>query len=109
MRSMSPARRTLPSTSHATFNRSATSRASSFSSRQANAEVRDATRRPELRVRRYISSSDTPSANQALASEPLRFVNGRTAIEFDGGALASGADARGAAGAATAEVLGTLA
>ena len=47
MRSMSPARRTLPSTSHFTFNRSATSRASSLSSRQANADVRDATRSPE--------------------------------------------------------------
>ncbi|PYP79862.1 MAG: hypothetical protein DMD35_07050 [Gemmatimonadetes bacterium] len=62
MRSISPARRTLPSRSHATFSRSATSRASRLSSRQANADVRDATRSPDERVRRYMSSSDTPSA-----------------------------------------------
>ena len=78
-RSRFPARRTLPSSTAVTLSRRPISRTSTSRPLKANAEVREATRRPSTRVSALISSSVMPSLKNSFSGSALMLTNGRTA------------------------------
>src|SRR5215472_691305 len=88
-------RRTLPSSTAATLSLCATV-AMSGCSLNENEEVRPATCSPSISASELSSSSVSPSEKYSCSLSPLRFTNGKTAIECGGGANASVADAPGA-------------
>jgi hypothetical protein len=96
-RSRCPARRTLPSTTVATFSRCPISRTSAFLPLNAKAEVRAATRSPDTLPSAVMSSSVIPSAKYSFSRSGLRLVKGRTAT--DGPLAVAGALTAAAAGA----------
>src|SRR6266849_5879936 len=81
MRSRFPALRTLPSSTVATLSFDPTSARSIAGPRNANDEVRAATRKPGSWVRALMISSAMPSLKYSNSGSPLRFANGKTAID----------------------------
>ena len=85
MRTVCPARRTLPSNTAPTLSLCAMVVMSGCSPWKENDDVRAATCSSLRRERELRSSSVRPSENYSCSLSPLIFTNGSTAIECGGG------------------------
>src|SRR4051812_28789578 len=82
MRSLSPDRCTLPSSTADTFSNSPILRMSSFFPLNAHADVRAGTRNPGTFASPLSTSSVMPSLKYSFSLSPLMFTNGSTATDF---------------------------
>src|SRR2546428_387008 len=91
IRTRSPARRTLPSSSVATSSFAAIARSPSWRFLNGITEVREITSRARIFDSCAMTSSVIPSAKYSFSGSALRFTNGRTATERSrGGAHGEG-------------------
>src|SRR6516164_6111434 len=102
MRTVRADRRTLPSSTAATFNLRATVAMSGCCPSNENDDVRAATCSSLIRESESSSSSVKPSEKYSCSLSPLMFTNGSTAMEWGGGWKASG----GVAGDVALDVMG---
>src|SRR5215469_5438333 len=84
MRTVWPDRRTLPSSTVATFSLWATSATSGCSLNEKD-EVRAATCSPSISASELSNSSVSPSEKYSCSLSPLKLTNGSTAMECGGG------------------------
>src|SRR6202000_1139435 len=92
MRTLLPARRTLPSRSAPTLSLCAMSATESFLPLKENEALRAATRMPFKREKESRISSDSPSEKYSCEASPLKLANGMTARECPGALNAGGAE-----------------
>ena len=105
MRTRSPPRRTLPSTTRSTPSRAPISASSTARPLNAKDDVRAATRRPGRPVSVWMSSSVMPSLKYSSSGSPLVFANGSTAMPVRWGAAGERVERAGSSSRASTSLM----